>query len=189
MSVRHTRGVVIFLAAIATAACGDDFGPTPWLAIPDTTVLYSASRPEYLRRPSAFDFAGMSRVAIEGSAASGAWDVVLLEENDRFVLVPEGVLLGTTSRAGIATTSAATLEEVRQAPNDTAAFVRAPVPLQQGTVYIIRTRRTQCSFFGSGVRYAKIRALQLDAATGTFQFEIVRNPNCNDRDLIPPDDD
>lgn len=187
--MRLHRGVLIIALAISATACGNDFGPGSWLAIPDTTVLYSASRAEYLRRPSAYDLVTLSRVAIEGSAASGAWDVALLEEGSQFVLVPEGSLLGTSSRAGIATTSAATLEEVRRAPNDTAAFVRAPVALQTGTVYIIRSRRAQCSFFGTGVFYAKIRALELDPAAGTFQFEIVRNPNCNDRDLIPPDDD
>jgi hypothetical protein len=187
--LRLQQAVGLFALPLLFAACNDDFGPGDWSAVPDTTVLYSASRPEHLRRPSAFDFVSLARVAIEGSAATGAWDFVVLEDDGGFVMVPEGALLGTTSRAGIATTTESTLEAVRTAPNDTAAFRRVPVAIQEGAVYIMRSRRTTCSFFGSGVYYAKIRALEVNAAAGTFEFEVVRNPNCNDRDLIPPDDD
>jgi len=55
--------------------------------------------------------------------------------------------------------------------------------------YVIRSRREACGAFGgTGVRYAKMKALALDAMAGSFRFEVVRNPYCNDRRLIPPED-
>jgi hypothetical protein len=62
------------------------------------------------------------------------------------------------------------------------------VPIQPGRVYIVRSRRESCFTFGVGVRYAKLKALDVDPVAGTFRFEVARNPNCNDRALVPPED-
>jgi hypothetical protein len=80
------------------------------------------------------------------------------------------------------------LASVREAPGDTSAYSRAEVPLNEGAIYILRSRRASCFTFGSGVYYAKLKALEVEAAAGTFRFEVVRNPNCNDRALIPPEE-
>ncbi len=185
--VRKRCNYVLLTLALATAACGDDLGFGAWSDAPDTTFIYSASRPELIRMPSAYDIVNRIRVSIEGSAATGTWDFALLERSGAFVMAPESFLTGSDSRAGIALTTAATLAEVREAPRDTALFRRDPVTIEPGKVYIIRSRREACFTFGAGVRYAKLRALEVDAAAGTYRFEVVRNPNCNDRALIPPD--
>ena len=185
----HRRSVVILALAVLSTACGDDdFGFIDWAAVPDTTLLYSASRPDLLRMPAAFDFVNVQRVVIEGERSVGTWDMVLVEQDGVFQMAPESFVTGSDSRAGIATTGATTLEDVREAPSDTSSFRRTPVPIQAGEVYVVRTRRTQCFTLNTGVRYAKLRAIELDAAAGTFEFEVVRNPNCNNRSLVTPDD-
>lgn len=170
------------------AGCGDDFDLGRWTAVPDTTVIYSASRPELIRRPSAFDVVNLARVSIEGGGATGNWDFALLERDGGFVLAPERALTGSESRAGIAQSNESALEAVREAPGDTASYSREPVPIQEGAIYIMRSRRASCFTFGTGVYYAKLKALEVDPAAGTFRFAIVRNPNCNDRALVPRDD-
>lgn len=176
------------VAATALAGCGDDFDFGAWSAVPDTTVIYSASRPELIRQPSAYDVVNLVRVAIEGGGATGNWDFALLERDGSFVMAPERVLTGSDSRAGIALSSETMLDAVREAPGDTASFTREAVPIQEGAIYIMRSRRASCFTFGTGVYYAKLKALEVDPASGTFRFAIVRNPNCNDRALIPPED-
>jgi hypothetical protein len=178
---------LLLSAGLALAACGDGLGPGAWDDRPDTTMIYSASRPEYLGRPSAYDFVGLRRVAIEGSTETGAWDVMLLDANGSLALLPAGALPGITSRAGIARVQATTLAEVREAPRDTAAFVTTGTVLEPGAIYVVRSRREICFGFGSGVRYAKIQVVALDPAAGTFRFAVVRNPICNNRSLVPPD--
>jgi hypothetical protein len=172
---------------IPLAACGDDFGPGDWSAIPDTTVIYSASRPELIRQPSAFDIVNLQRVAIEGGGATGNWDMALIEDGG-FQLAPETSITGSGSRSGIAPVSETNLADVVEAPGDTAAYLREPVAIRDGAIYVVRSRRVGCFTGGTGVYYAKLQAIAVDPVAGTFEFAVVRNPNCNNRALIPPQD-
>jgi len=175
--------------AFASLGCGDDLGLGTWLAIPDTSVIYSLSRPELLRRPAAYDFVQLRRVVVEDPGTTGTWDVVLAEEGGQFVIVPASNFpLLTDSRAVVGVTTNTTLESLREAPGDTTAYSRAPVRLREGAVYVVRTRREVCVGFGSGVRYGKFQVISMDAAMGAVTITAVRNPFCNDRKLIPPDE-
>lgn len=185
--MRKTRTAALAAALILMAACGDEFGPGTWSAVPDTSLIYSASRPELLRQPAAFDVVNLARVAIEGSGATGNWDFALLEQGGVFVMAPERAVTGSDSRAGIARATETRLEDIRDAPGDTAAYSREPVPIAEGAIYILRSRRASCFTFGAGVYYAKLHALEVDPVAGTFRFAVVRNPNCNDRALVPPE--
>lgn len=178
----------VLVPAFVLSACGDDFGPGTWSARPDTTVIYSASRPELLLMPAAFDVVNLARIIIENPTATGTWDFALVEQDGQFLMAPAAALTRDDSRAGIALSSATALVDVEEAPGDTASFSRALVPVEIGRVYIVRSRRESCFTFGVGVRYAKLKALEVDPAAGTFRFEVVRNPNCNDRALVPPED-
>lgn len=152
-------------------------------------TLFSLSRPELLGRPAAYDFVLLTPLNVESSTATGNWDIVLEERNGAFVMVPAGNFPTISSRAGIALQSnVTTLEQVKEAPADTSQFKRTPIEIQPGSIYVVRSRRESCATLGSGVFYAKIRALAIDQSIGTFIFEVVRNPYCNDRRLIPPED-
>ena len=73
--------MLLLVAAVGTAACDGGLGPIVWDATPDTTVIYSLSRPDLLGEPSAYDFAYLRRVTIESPVETGQWDMVLAEEN------------------------------------------------------------------------------------------------------------
>lgn len=173
------------LLLLPLAACDDGF-TQEWVAVPDTIQLYSLSRPELVGRPSAYDFVNHAPLAVEDLGATGQWDLALVDQGNELALVPASAFAGLVSRAGIATVTSRTLEEVEEAPRDTAAFKITPVPIRLGTIYVVRTRRESCGF-GTGVRYAKLEPLQIDLVQGTLKFRTILNPFCNDRALIPPD--
>jgi hypothetical protein len=178
------------LALPVMAACDDSFGPRPWDASPDTVTLYSASRPELLGLPAGFDFIQPQRVLLEAPGGASAWDIALIEEEGRFVLLPSGAFEPLVSRAAIAASTETSLEAVERAPDGADAFGTEGLPIEVGAIYIVRTRAATCDVFGtSGSRYAKLQAIEIDEAMGTFRFAAVSNPFCNDRALIPPEDD
>ena len=185
------RSPLLTLIPLLTAGCDDEF-TQEWFASPDTTLLFSLSRPELLGRPSAFDFfaatSGLSGipVVVETPTATGQWDVALTDQTGGLALVPASAFVGLNSRAGIATMTGTTFDGLREAPGDTARYSRAAVVVQLNTVYVVRTRRDGCGF-GSGSRYAKLEAVAIDRTAGTLTFRAITNPICNDRKLIPPD--
>jgi hypothetical protein len=180
---------MIPLAAVMLTACSDPWGPQPWSANPIDITLYSASRPEYVGLVSALDLASepVMAVSIEAPGATGQWDMVLVEQNGVLSLAPAGWFEGLTSRAAIATVQDRAFIDVTEAPRDTAAYSQAPVQLRTDVIYVLRSRRGQCGFT-TGHRYAKMQPIELDQARGIYRFAVVRNPYCDDRALVPPQD-
>lgn len=187
-NVRRTVFLSPILVLLA-AACDDAFGPQTWSAVPDTSVIFSASRPELLGKPAAFDFISLSPLRVESLGTTGQWDAVLAEQGGQYVLVPSSAFPGAgDTRAAIAAVSATSLEDVREAPRDTAAFRSVAVPIVEGGIYVVRTRREFCVDFGTaGVRYAKMHVVDIDDVAGTVRFAVARNPYCNSRALVPPE--
>lgn len=182
---------LIPLAVLIVAACDDPFGPAVWDATPDTIVIFSASRPEYLGQVSAVDIANTTAVValpIEAPGLTGNWDFALTDLDGGLALVPASAFEGLESRARIGVLPDRTLESVTQAPRDTTAYTVEPLPLVAGDVYIVRSRRASCGGGSSGYRYAKLRAVEINVPAGTYTFEIVRNPFCDNRSFIPPED-
>src|SRR5690606_34590005 len=181
------RKVPLLALAVAPflTACDDEFGPLDWSDAPEPAVIYSLTRPELLGKPSAYDFITLTPVRVETPGATGAWDVALAEEDGRPVLLPVGALPGAPRSVGIATILDRPFEEVTRAPRDTAQYRKdAPVELRMDAVYVVRSRVRLAS---GCVYYARVRPVEWDAEEGAFRFEVVRNPNCNDRALTPPD--
>jgi hypothetical protein len=186
MLKRLALGSVLPLPFLASIwACDDDLFRIRWEEDADTVFLYSLARPE-LNLLSAFDFISRIPVKIESPNSTGQWDMVLdTQGNDLVFLTPEAVGV-TGSQAGIAHMGDMTFEEVRRAPADTARYVAdAPVPVEVGTVYVIRTRRQsglygqQCSYYG------KFQPLEKDVTAGTLRFQFDVSPVCNSRKLFP----
>src|SRR5690606_8921461 len=126
---------------------------------------------------------------IESPAVTGNWDFALLDGNGQLLLAPASSFQGLESRARIAVLPDTALDAVTSASRDTADYTAQPVPVVAGNVYIVRSRRAQCSALRNGHNYAKLRAVEIDVAAGRLKFEIVRNPLCDDRSFIPPEDD
>ncbi|HEY0672363.1 MAG TPA: hypothetical protein VGD27_08860 [Longimicrobiales bacterium] len=181
------RLLPIVILAAGSAACEEDLGLDDWSDTPDTTVIYSLSRPDLLGQPSAYDFINHVVLRVESPNAPGNWDVAVRHEGNALALVPAGGFEGQTSRAGLALITGTTFEELAEAPEDTAAFSDAAVLVQPGQVLAVRTRRAPCAFSNS-VRYGKVRIIDVDPVAGTVRFASVVNPFCNDRSLVPPED-
>jgi hypothetical protein len=194
MELRHAGSTVqklrwiAALLALTVTACEDPYGPQLWNPAPMTVTVYSASRTEYTGLVSAFDLAAepVMPISIEAPGATGNWDFVLVDQQNGLALLAGGALEGLTSRARIAVLPNTSFLDLREAPRDTALYSAGPVPLQQGAVYVMRSRRTSCGYT-SGHRYAKMQPLEIDVARGIARMAIVRNPYCDDRSLVPPE--
>lgn len=180
---------LIPLLILVLAACDDPFGPAVWDATPDTLLLYSASRAEYLGFPSALDVATVpvQLVPIEAPTVTGNWDLALLDSGGGLALAPSGAFAGLESRARISVLTNRTLDSVTQASRDTTTYTADAVALELGNVYVVRSRRASCGV-SSGYRYAKLRPVEINVAAGTYRFEIVRNPYCDNRSFVPPEE-
>jgi hypothetical protein len=187
-AVQRLKLLVPFIA-VAAGACSDPFGPRPWPATPDTVTMYSASRAEYVGYRSALDIVSfpVATLPIEAPGLTGNWDVALADDGAGLALVP-AVAFDGFSRSRIAIMPAGTdFDELQRAPSDTAAYTAEAVQLQPNRVYVIRSRRAQCTFSSAGYRYAKVVPVTIDANAGSLRFAIVTNPNCDNRSFVPPE--
>jgi hypothetical protein len=172
----------------ASVACDDDFWTVRWEENPDTVFLFSLARPE-LNLLSAFDFISRVPVKIESPNATGSWDMVLdTHDGDLVLLPPEAVgIIG--SKARIAPMGDVDFADVRRAPADTAKYVGdAPVPVEIGHVYVVRTRQRAGLYGQRCVYYGKFEPLEMDPVQGTLTFVFDASPVCNSRKLFPPKD-
>jgi hypothetical protein len=173
--------------ALGVSACGDDPFDFDWDDTPETVLLYSLARPE-LNLESGYAFRLHQRVRVEAAAATGNWDAALDTRAGALVWLPPGALGVAGSAARITTLPGVTLEDVIVAPSDTTLYTaNEAVPIELGTVYIIKTSRTQGAFGSSCVYYAKAEAQVLDPIGGALTFRYVTSPICNSLELIPPD--
>jgi hypothetical protein len=172
------------LAGTLLAGCADDPFAVEWQENPREAVLYSLARPDF-NRPSAFEMLGGTSLALESPLVSGRWDFALDTRQGTLVLLPPRSL-GVLSSAAIAPLPNTDFFDVREAPADTLAFIsRAPVPVQMGTTYVIRTHE-QFGFFGQAcVYYGKMTPLDPDPVNGVLRFRFDTSPECNNRSLVP----
>ena len=100
----HRLKRLIPLAVLIVAACDDPFGPAVWNATPDTVLIFSASRPEYLGQASAVDIATTTAVValpIEAPGLTGNWDFALTDLDGGLALAPASAFEGVESRSRI----------------------------------------------------------------------------------------
>jgi hypothetical protein len=192
MHVAYERSRAPRIAALAAAlavsltACGDDPFSFDWDDAPDTAQIYSLARPE-LNIPTAFSFFDGLAYAVEVPNASGRWDLALDTQGGQLVLLPPGAL-GISARARVAPIPGVTYADVTQAPADTLLYEGDdPVPVEMGTVYVIRTNQRQGSFGSACTYYGKMEPVDFDVAGGSLTFRYVTSPICNSRDLVPPE--
>lgn len=182
-------GLAVFTAltvGTVASACGDDPFAIRWELSPDTVLLYSMARPE-LNLVSGFNFHTRFPVVIEEATSTGTWDMAVDTRGGQIVMLPPGAL-GIDSRAGIAELPGELFDDVIEAPNDTSAYNSLdPVPVEMGTIYVIRTNQSLGGFGTRCVYYFKIEPLIIDPEGGTLTFKYDGSPVCNDFKLLPPD--
>ncbi len=183
---RLAAALAALTVGVVAGACGDDPFAIRWAEQPDTVTLFSLARPE-LNLQSGFDFRNRQPVVVEAPGSTGSWDVAVDTRGGRIVLLPAAVL-GVDSRAAVVPIPDMSYEELVEAPADTTLYIQdSPVPVDLGSVYVIRTRRTVGSFGSRCFYYAKMQPLETDVEAGTFTFFYDAARVCNDRRLIPPD--
>lgn len=185
---RNAPRLAALLAALSMllTACGDDPFAFRWDDSPDTVRLYSLARPE-LNLPSGFGFFDGATYTIEAPVATGLWDLALDTRDGELVLLPPGAL-GISARARIAVFPNTPYGDVLEAPSDTLLYEGDdPVPVEAGTIYVIRTNVRPGSFGSACSYYAKMEPLVIDPTDGLLRFRYITSPICNSLDLIPPD--
>jgi hypothetical protein len=163
-------------------AC-DAFEPV-WYGVTDFPVLYSLARAEYIGRESAYDFIGQRPVVVERPKAQDPYDfdLAVTEIDGQFFALPAGLFEGFPISPGIAVDSSGiAFEDMARAPRE-GYVTDAPVPLRTGWVYAVRTRR---DFRGCNM-YGKFEVIHVDPV-GIVELRTMRNPLCNDRNLVPPE--
>lgn len=172
---------------VLTSACDDDPFLVRWEISPEEAVLYALDR-GVVNEPSAFDLLTESIVIVEDPRIDGDWDFAVDRLGGQMVLLPPSVLGVTESGVGIAPMPGMAFAEVTRAPSDSLLYVDdEPVPIDLGTVYVVRTHEQRGSFSRTCVYYGKVQALEIDAAAGVVRFLHDTSPDCNNRSLIPPD--
>jgi hypothetical protein len=179
-------GSLVTLAVLVAACGGEDF-LVDWEENPLEQVLYSLDRePEGTLRQTAFNMLERRGLVIEDPVAQGRWDFAVDREAGRLVLLPPQAL-GVTSRAAIARIPGTTFANVIEAPSDTLVYsTNQSVPVELGTVYVIRTHQ-QPGFFGQFCFFfGKIEPIEIDVEAGILRFLHDVSPDCNNRSLVPP---
>lgn len=181
MRTRHLTGLLLLVGLTPLVAC-DTFEPS-WFDFVDRVELYSLARAEFIGRPSAYDFIQQRPVVVEQPKIHDPYDfdMAVTEIDGVFHALPAGMFEGFPIEPGILVdTSGLEFQDVREAPRE-GYITDEPVPLHVGSVYIVRIRRDQ-----SGCqRYAKFEVMEV-GTEGTVEIRTVRNPLCNDRNLVPP---
>lgn len=168
-----------------------DFGFGDWSANEDTVTLYTLDRVDYQGLPSGYAMGPPAQVVrIEERGATGTWDFALTggTDGEPLMLTPVGALLDLDSQAGIVPLDLP-YDEIESAPRDSAVYVTgAGVPVQAGDAFVVRSRIV-ASGRGACIRFGKVEPVELDAQAGTLTLVALVNPNCNDRNLVPTEDD
>ena len=176
---------LFFASALGLTGCGENIFEQTWtVARVDTVLIYSLARPE-LNLPSAFDFVERRLVKIQAAGATGSWDLLLDTQDGQLVFLLPGAL-NITSETLILAMPEMAFDDVLRAPKDTTLYTRdGPVPVETGTVYVLRTHKGPNRFGLLCVFYGKIQPLVIEPAYGTVQFAYDVNRLCDDRALIP----
>ena len=187
---RPLGGLLLVLAMVPFGGC-EAYDPS-WLVQVDSAALYSLARTEYIGRAGGYDFArsrtqGGGAVVVERAdpANQFEFDFAVTEVGGEFVALPAGLFEGHDIQPGIKRDSTGVaFDEWELAPRD-GYITDEPVPLETGALYAVRSRR---NVFDGCTHYGKFEVLELDP-DGVVRIQAVRNHLCNDRELIPPDDD
>jgi hypothetical protein len=177
-------------ATAALAGCGD---PTSGLFRPQIVTssveIFAAGSPGEV--PTALSVAVQGGI-IEGgrfperAAHAGQWEVVLVRTGDRLYFHPPH-LLGFESRAGITQPlTGRSFADLRDAPGGAAYRVDAPVPVEEGSVYAVRSRDFAMGGMGC-VQYAKIQPTEVNVSAGTVRLQVATNARCYDTRLVAND--
>ena len=173
------REVALTGLVLLVVGCTDTNGlPAPFFANEVDTVSLYALRGTALTLPSAYTLLGAQAVRTDlTTALDFAFD---FDSLDAPALYPTGAInLGQLSGVQTSTTPFAA---IKLAPTGGYIFDK-PITLDTGTIVLVRSRPTLCSFGVSLPLYAKLHVLAVDTTARRLNFEILVDQNCGYRGL------
>ena len=181
----RSLGIIVLLPSlIATAACGRDPFALEWIASADTVRLYAISRPEP-NVETGFDFGARHAVRIEAPATTSAWDLAVDVEGGRAVFLTPG-FFGVDSDAALVELPDENFDDIEEAPEDDDVYIEdQAVPVNIGSLYVVRTRRLRSNYGQLCNHYAKMVPLDVDRVERTVVFVFDTNGICNSRKMQP----
>ena len=180
--------MALFVASVlGLTACGENIFDIKWTeANVGTALIYSLARPE-LNLPTAFNFVRRVRVEIHAPEATGSWDLVLDTQDGQLVFLPPGALKITSEVMVLAMPDMA-FDDVIEAPKDSTLYTKdEPLPVEMGSVYVLRTHAAPGRFGVVCRYYGKLQPVQVEPVLGTVTFEYDVSILCDDRGLVPED--
>ena len=176
---------LLVASVLGLAACGENIFDVKWVnPSVQTVLLYSLAHPE-LNRPSGYDFVDRFPVEIHQPGATGFWDLLVDTEDGKLVFVLPRAL-GIESDAMILEMPGVAFEDLLEAPEDSTLYTTdEPVPIEAGSVYVLRTHEGPSDFGIPCVFWGKIEATEVDLISGTVVFIYDVSPLCDDRGLVP----
>jgi hypothetical protein len=183
--------VCVVSVAVGVTGCGD---PTAGFFEPQIVTgsfEIAVARPGTINVPSALSVV-VQQATIEGarfperSVHAGQWEILLSQEGGQ-LFFNSASSFGFQSRAAITLPlTGRTFGDVRDVPSGAVFQADAPVPVEQGSVYVVRSRE-----FGIGgsvcLQYAKIQPTEVDPTAGTVRVQVATNGRCYDTRLAAAD--
>jgi hypothetical protein len=149
----------------------------------DTTSLFAIDGTP-VGLASAYDIVVFPAGAVNTAHEVSGFDFVFnITPGGQGVLLPTGALPGLAKASGLQLTGQQ-FDSIRTAPGG--GFMDSTaVNIQAGSVVIVRSRPTTCSYGPTVYQYAKARILAVDTAARRMDMAILVNSNCGYRDLQP----
>ncbi|HXH62667.1 MAG TPA: hypothetical protein VNG95_00720 [Gemmatimonadales bacterium] len=179
LSLPAAAGLVLVLA------CGNTLGPPPpnYVNAVDTTSLFALDGTA-VGLASAYNVLGIPPGPVNTEHEVNGFDFVFnITAGGQGVLLPTGAVPGLSKGSGLELTGQQ-FDSIRTAPSAGFADSTA-VDIQPGSVVIVRSRPTACSYGPTVYEYAKARILVVDTIARRMDMEILVNSNCGYRDLQP----
>lgn len=188
--MRRTSYLPLFLTIFLAAACEDTSGFRVDPLISNDTIEVAAPT-SGTSLPTAID------VTATGGRIGGGrfperqidaerWDVAIRVRNGALVFVPSSAL-GLGNTAGITEALAGrTFDSVIEAPGSGSFVTDREVVIQEGAVYVVRSRSVPCGF-GATSLYAKIQPLEVSPEEERVRLQITTNEVCGDPRLVSRD--
>jgi hypothetical protein len=164
-------------SALALSACGDSTGLGKATIYVDSSVVLAVPTASDTT-PSAFDLPPFLLRFPEQLSEAENWDFALRRSGSTLRLIPNPFQTGTL--APLIARSNNTLASIDRAPTARSAYGDTAVTLQQGAVYIMRSRRYSNGVGGTCYVFGKAEVKSLDLVAETATFILVVNPGCAD---------
>jgi hypothetical protein len=186
LSDRLWAVLLVFLLG-GVSSCGDDINreyPRP--SEPAELSLYDlVSGP--IDRPSAVNVVSgraLGRPSAVRIDVTERWDLVFAMVDGSPAWLPRGFFEALEVSSGVLATTL-DFDQVIEAPEDKELYEdEQPVPLTEGTTYIIRSRADPDLSLPCRI-YAKVLVESIQTDPARADLSIIWNPNCDGRNLVP----